>query len=357
MSNKVEITGYDEHASHLKRRECHLLDGGLKVNDAQLADIGIDIDAIADCCDTTNNHVISGITGFTDVADGATGKRLKCDTNGLLEVVSSAGPLQARVDIAVDASTFIQCDAQGHLSTDVKALPQLSARQDIAVQAGTFLHCSATGGLETDVITGPALSGRVDIAVDTPTFLKCSAAGSLQVKQDDHASVVAQGVSDQANPFGTKKPFLIDTDGKLQTAAVVNVISGFALDTTLTNGTQVVKQKVVRTTLTINTDSAGGDLNSEIGQNEYTASMNATDYKDVRIIISSAETTKGLELYGCNTDAVDGSYIKIKDINALGSGGYDTTELNWMFNFLKVKGNSTGFVGISATGFTAHLVN
>jgi hypothetical protein len=325
MSNKVEITGYDEHASHLKRREVHLNDGGLKVNDAQLGDIGVDIDAIADCCDTTNNHVITGLRGFTDITNGATGKRVKANTAGKLEVVSEAGPLQARVDIGVDASTFLQCDAQGHLSTDVKSLPQLSGRQDITVNSGTFL--------------------------------KCSAAGSLQVKQDDHASVVAQGVSDQANPFGTKKPLLIDSSGKLNTIAQVNTITGFALDATLTNGTQVVKQKVVRSTITINTDSAGGALNSEIGQNEYTAPINATDFKDVRIIISSGETTKTLELYGCNTDAVDGSYIKIKDISALGSGGYDTTELNCMFNFLKVKGSSAGFVGIPGTGFNAHLVN
>ena len=85
--------------------------------------------------------------------------------------------------------------------------------------------------------------------------------------------------------------------------------------------------------------------------------MNVTDYKDIRIIISSAETTKALSLWGCNTDAVDGSYIEIKTIPALGSGGYDITELNCMFNFVKVKGNSTGFVGISATGFNAYLVN
>lgn len=57
---------------------------------------------------------------------------------------------------------------------------------------------------------------RTDIADDsTKTNLKCSVAGSLNVKMDDHASVVVQGVSDQSNPFGTKKPLLIDTAGKL----------------------------------------------------------------------------------------------------------------------------------------------
>tara|TARA_R110002110_G_scaffold365305_2_gene575259 strand:- start:771 stop:1934 length:1164 start_codon:yes stop_codon:yes gene_type:complete len=75
---------------------------------------------------------------------------------------------------------------------------------------GKDIRCDGNGRLYAGVI------GYTDITDDTTAIrIKSSATGSLSVKQDDHASVTVQGVSDQGNPFGTKKPLLINTDGKL----------------------------------------------------------------------------------------------------------------------------------------------
>ena len=85
-------------------------------------------------------------------------------------------------------------------------------RIDSKTDAGTGkdIRCDGNGRLYSGVVA------YTDITDDTTAVrIKSSATGSLSVKQDDHASVTVQGVSDQGNPFGTKKPLLINTDGKL----------------------------------------------------------------------------------------------------------------------------------------------
>ena len=87
---------------------------------------------------------------------------------------------------------------------------EIDAKNDAGAQKD--LRCDNNGRLFVGI---NAYTDNTDDT--TATKLKCSSAGSLLVKQDDHASVTIQGVSDQANPFGTKKPLLINTSGALIT--------------------------------------------------------------------------------------------------------------------------------------------
>tara|TARA_R100000654_G_scaffold19326_2_gene39545 strand:+ start:1997 stop:3385 length:1389 start_codon:yes stop_codon:yes gene_type:complete len=144
--------------------------------------------------------------------------------------------------------------------------------------SGTQKHLLADndGHLQVDILNHPLADGkaRTDIAdANTSIFLKCSASGSLNVKQDDHASVTVQGVSDQANPFGTKKPLLIDTAGKLLTsdaqltsggisiAQLTDSIKTFISDATKTGGTITIADPFVSGTSSSSVD-VGADRTS-----------------------------------------------------------------------------------------------
>ena len=75
---------------------------------------------------------------------------------------------------------------------------------------GTILTTQVDGSQKTQIIGNSLLDGT-----GTDTEVLVDVGGSLKVKQDDHASVIVQGVSDQSDPFTTKKPLLINTEGKL----------------------------------------------------------------------------------------------------------------------------------------------
>lgn len=87
---------------------------------------------------------------------------------------------------------------------------------------------------EADGKLNVGLNGFTDIADgSTAVRAKISTQGSISVKQDDHASVVVQGVSDQANAFATKKPLLINTDGKLLVETTSSTVAPVSSATTL----------------------------------------------------------------------------------------------------------------------------
>ena len=96
---------------------------------------------------------------------------------------------------------------------------RIDAKTDGGV--GKDIRCDGNGRLYSGLVA------YTDISNDTTAVrVKTTALGSISVKQDDHASVVVQGVSDQSNPFGTKKPLLIDTTGKLQVVSVATILRG-----------------------------------------------------------------------------------------------------------------------------------
>jgi len=238
----------------------------------------------------------------------------------------AAANAQGQLQIEMVSST-------GVLATSKEAL---KARTDIATDASTFLKCETTGALQTSLV------GYDDITdVTTAKRLLTKNGGLLQTQ------VVG---SNDINGGGPIRHLTIDGNGRVLTYPYEHPNSW----------TNTYLERIAypqRKTDVINTDSAGASLNSEIGQNEYTASIDMTEHRHIRIVIVCAETVKELSLWGSNSNGLDSTFIKISDIYALSNGGYDTMEKDIMYAFLRVKGNSTGFVGISASGFTAHKMS
>lgn len=124
---------------------------------------------------------------------------------------SNAGGSGTNNEVVVNASGAVLVINDGGVEID--------AKNDAGVQKD--LRCDNNGRLFV------GMNAYTDNTDDTTaTKLKCSSTGSLLVKQDDHASVTIQGVSDQANPFGTKKPLLIATTGSLVTNPEPQIVRG-----------------------------------------------------------------------------------------------------------------------------------
>ena len=286
------------------------------------SDSGFQMDAKTDAgvgkdlrCDD-GGRLYAGMNAYTDITDDTTHKRVKCDANGKLEVVSSTG------------------------------VNDLTARTTIGDSG-------------------------------TSTNLKCSATGSLLVKQDDHASVVAQGVSDQGNPFGTKKPLLIDTDGKLilgqlpaslgqkanasslstcrsttagaydlsarTTIATASTSTKLLCDSNGVLSTSVAQNRAIQT---ITTDSSGGDLLSQIDGGEFTASITMDGYKHMFISLDSSETLKKIQLYGSHDDT---NFFKMAIYSPDSSNGGWVIQLdNVAPKFVRIKNIDAGFISFNS---------
>ena len=189
-------------------------------------------------------------------------------------------------------------------------------------------------GLQTDKTQISQLAARTDIADDaTKINLKCSAAGSLSVKMDDHASVVIQGVSDQANPFGTKKPLLIDTTGKLEVVTSPNVVRG---------------------TFTC-TDGAATGLN----QYSYSSAMDTLNHATIHFtLISSAGSGHGgIVLHGSNDGS---SYVALQafSIQTISVGGSNTHHYAGSFTsghrYYKIQNNGAAMSSTTTRLFQAY---
>ena len=103
MSNKTELVGYDEHTSHLKRKEVKLVDGALKVHNDNFAlidegitnietalagNINVKVEDLTSSLNhehASNNKSISvGLKARTDPADHTTAIPVKADGSGNL---------------------------------------------------------------------------------------------------------------------------------------------------------------------------------------------------------------------------------------------------------------------------------
>ena len=217
--------------------------------------------------DISNATEIGGgdLKARTTITNALTSKHLKCSNEGVLE--TSINRLQGLTDIddvtsikniKVATSGSIKVDNEeitsGNDTTLTQATQVLNYGKDINNATIRALSMNGDYTLVNDVVnkgvmtdgtqqtksmfsqdgatTGTQKQARCDANgrlivgataytdntdETTATRLKCSSTGSLLVKQDDHASVTVQGVSDQTNPFGTKKPLLINTSGALIT--------------------------------------------------------------------------------------------------------------------------------------------
>jgi len=217
--------------------------------------------------DISNANEIGGgdLKARTTITNALTSKHLKCSNEGVLE--TSVNRLQGLTDIddvtsikniKVATSGSLKVDNEeitsGNHTTLTQATQVLNYGKDINNATIRALSMNGDYTLVNDVVNKGVMTdgtqqtksmfsqdgsttgtqkqarcdanGRLIVGVTaytdntdetTATRLKCSSAGSLLVKQDDHASVTIQGVSDQANPFGTKKPLLINTTGALIT--------------------------------------------------------------------------------------------------------------------------------------------
>tara|TARA_R110001632_G_scaffold76503_1_gene173647 strand:+ start:713 stop:1732 length:1020 start_codon:yes stop_codon:yes gene_type:complete len=189
-------------------------------------------------------------------------------------------------------------------------------------------------GLQTDKTQISQLAARTDITDDaTKINLKCSAAGSLSVKMDDHASVVIQGVSDQANPFGTKKPLLVDTTGKLEVIAVPNVVRG---------------------TFTCTDGAATG-----LDQYSYSSAMDTLYHATIHFtLISSAGSGHGgIVLHGSNDGS---SYVALQSfsIQSISVGGSSTYHYAGSFTsghrYYKIQNNGAAMSSTTTRLFQAY---
>ena len=109
MSNKVEIAGYDEHSSHLRRREVGLVNGGLKVYeptlttiDESLNNIELDIDKVGDCVNETDNKL--NVSTF--------------DTTQDTNLTFNGGALNDGQNVIIDCIGYRAVRVWGELSND-----------------------------------------------------------------------------------------------------------------------------------------------------------------------------------------------------------------------------------------------
>ena len=158
---------------------------------------------------TTNKNVVVSAKGHvivdnTAITDGTQKTNIYGNTN-------SAGSGTNHSAIVTATGALLVLNEGGNIRIDAKT--------DGGV--GKDVRCDGNGRLYA------GLSAYTDISDDTTAVrVKTTALGSISVKQDDHASVVVQGVSDQSNPFGTKKPLLIDTTGKLEVVTLPTITRG-----------------------------------------------------------------------------------------------------------------------------------
>ncbi len=266
---------------------------------------------------TTDGTARTQMMARTTIGDDSTKLNLLCDSQGHLitsdvniqkgkdlDFTDAAGLQQVLVygrnDVNANlhplrmSGDYLFVEVQGFKSEGVQnntssANPvQLLGYDDTNTRFRT-VRADATGKLMTGIC------GYTDIADDaTSVRAKISAAGSLQVKQDDHASVVVQGVSDQANPFGTKKPLLIDTAGKLLTEdsqLTSNSLSVAALTDSIK--TLITDATVSRGSITFSGGTAisGGDFSNAVDV--------GTDRKTIHFFISGmANTHAGMIVLG-----------------------------------------------------------
>ena len=137
MSNKVEIAGYDEHSSHLRRREVGLFNGGLKVYeptlttiDESLNNIELDIDKIGDCVNETDNKL--NVSTF--------------DTTQDTNLTFNGGALNDGQNVIIDCIGYRAVRVWGEVSND-----QLEITATCATNTGNLTFWDAFG---MDTYTG-----------------------------------------------------------------------------------------------------------------------------------------------------------------------------------------------------------
>lgn len=247
MSNKTELVGYDEHASHLKRKEVKLVDGALKVHNDNFAllDEGItnietalagninvkfeDLTSSLNHEHASNNKSISvGLKGRTDIADHSTAVPVRVDGNGNLmtQVINTINTAPAN-----STNSHITDDPANSFAVGLKARTTIGT-----ATTETFLKCDSNGNLDTNKIvdrvlqvitqdsTGANLSGSMADGVISET-IDLAGFGGCSLTIFNHSSggttsVMVQGSNDNTNwedIVQTSSPALIGLGTQLNT--------------------------------------------------------------------------------------------------------------------------------------------
>lgn len=128
------------------------------------------------------------------------------------------------------------------------------------------------------------------------------------------------------------------------------------IKTLSTDGTHRSKSVIMRQTVNINTNSSGGALSSEIDIDEYSATIDVSDYLNATIMITSSENHNSLRLYGSNTNGSDASFIYISDLYTDGEL-YNEQLSNIVFKYLKVRGHNSSAISIDSAGIFIHMLS
>ncbi len=318
-----------------------------------------------------NTELMSGMNAYTDITDDTTNKRVKCDANGKLEVVSSAGnsDITARTTIGdANTSTNLKCSATGDLSVSDANITKGNATitaggslQSVLIYGkksdGTLepLECSgdrllvdvvelaASGPISTSsAMSSVQICGKREDTGNTFHTLKCSADGTLIASSTQLPTTLGQKAN--ASSISTCRS---STAGAYDLSARTTI--GTASTTTKLNcnasGQLSVLEPINRAIQEITNDSGGSALNLQIDAGEYTESIGMAGYRHINIVIESAETTKKLTLYGSHNDT---NFFRMEELMPDSmNGGWSYHKQNVCPLYLRLRNNEGTFISFS----------
>lgn len=318
-----------------------------------------------------NTELMSGMNAYTDIADDTTNKRVKCDANGKLEVVSTSGvsDMTARTTIGdANTSTNLKCSATGDLSVSDANITKGNATigaggslQSVLIYGkksdGTLepLECSgdrllvdvvelaSSGPISvTSALSAVQICGKREDTGNTFHTLKCQADGTLIASSTQLPTTLGQKAN--ASSISTCRS---STAGAYDLSARTTI--GTASTTTKLNcnalGYLSVVEPTIRDVQEITNDSGGSALTGQIDSGEYTESIDMSAYRHMNIVIESGETTKKLTLYGSHNNT---NFFRMENImpDAL-AGGWAYHKQNVCPSYLRLRNNEGSFISFS----------
>ena len=342
------------------------------------SDSGFQMDAKTDAgvgkdlrCDD-GGRLYAGMNAYTDIADDTTHKRVKCDANGKLEVVSSSGvsDLTARTTIGDSGtSTNLLCSATGDLSVSDVNITKGNAPTSAGAELqqvliygknpdGTLqpletlgdrllvdvLELSPSGKISTSsALSSIQICGVREDTGNTFHTLKCSADGTLIASSTQLPTTLGQKAN--ASSISTCRS---TTAGAYDLSARTTIATASTSTKLLCDSNGVLSTSVAhnRAIQTITTDSSGGDLLSQIDGGEFTASITMDGYKHMFISLDSSETLKKIQLYGSHDDT---NFFKMSIyIPDSSNGGWAIQLDNVAPKFVRIKNIDAGFISFNS---------